>query len=406
MPSSPASARLRVRITLAWLGATSACAHSTPMGPGTVERNGPLSAGPDVVLTLNPDQDQWPQWTADGRGILYAYVDQQTPLHRCVGLLPAAGGTRLWELCDNRGQREDTTSEFTGFDLDSTGRLLLAEVVAPAAGFLVPAPTGTLWLTDTARPYLRTALVQLPTMIDGTTVDWLAEVRWTSPTTFLALAQKFTSLQHCDYLDLVGGAARKCTTRDTVWAGAAGMVVQGTIRGAHATLAVVEGTSGAAGYALAEDGRTIVFATAFRPSLLRVPASGGTPVALVTASPGDGSQIVGVTCRAESCIFARDSIVLSDSNPTANFYFRNIDTLIGTMELDRVGVPDGALEVLERQPAPATYVTPVASPRNGDIVVQIGGGWGHLQTFADYGDVTEIVDVHNSVLHLRPGLLP
>src|SRR5579862_9420510 len=103
-----------------------ACTHSDAfITPG--QAVGPFTSGADVQLTLNPDQDYWPTWTADGRGILYSFVDPgSTFLHRCMGLLPAAGGSRLWQWCDNRATQLDSSSSFTAYALSSSGALLYA----------------------------------------------------------------------------------------------------------------------------------------------------------------------------------------------------------------------------------------------------------------------------------------
>ena len=36
---------------------------------------GPFGSGADIQLTFNVEQDYWPAWTQDGRGILYSYVN-------------------------------------------------------------------------------------------------------------------------------------------------------------------------------------------------------------------------------------------------------------------------------------------------------------------------------------------
>ena len=178
---------------------------------------------PDVQLTFNVDQDYWPAWTTDGRGILYAYVDRERPLHRCLGLLPATGGTRLWQLCDNRAVRDDSASSYGAFALDSAGRLLVAETVSSANAGATALSQTTLWLADSAHPYVRTSLLTLPLTVGTTVVTWLADISWTGPNTFIALGQQFSSEPHC----IGPGLSMVCPSRDSIWADTGGVVVRG-----------------------------------------------------------------------------------------------------------------------------------------------------------------------------------
>ena len=59
---------------------------ATPLFP-PIPAVGPFNTGTDVRLTLNPDQDYWPAWTDDGRGILYAFVN---PVEAGVAGQPAS----------------------------------------------------------------------------------------------------------------------------------------------------------------------------------------------------------------------------------------------------------------------------------------------------------------------------
>ena len=45
------------------------------------------------------------------------------------------------------------------------------------------------------------------------------------------------------------------------------------------------------------------------------------------------------------------------------------------------------------------FATPQISPVSGDVVIQIGGVWGHLQTYATAGR-------GNGELHLLKGIVP
>jgi hypothetical protein len=368
--------------------------YDTPDAPAY----GAFSSGASVQLTFNTDQAYWPAWTDDGRGILYAYVDAESaspPYHRCLGMLPAAGGTRVWQLCDNRAVRNDTMSSYAAYALSSDGKLLVAEATAPVNLEFESLPTVSLWLSDTAKPYVRTTLLRLPQNVGGFGVTWLAELRWTGPNSFLALAQQLVTLPHCGEC--------KCfpCPRDSIFS-EAGMVVAGVISGGTATLHTIAGTDSATSYSLAENGASIVFTRHHDLQLFKVPIGGGSPVpvpvqrtvpdtaALVTA------ELAGVSCRGSSCVVASDGIMLTDqySSPACigNVceIFANYLVVPGNppafrpMMLQLVSLVTGTTTVVQQDTGGASQVfaSPQLSPTSGDVVVQRGGVWGHLQRFA------------------------
>ena len=404
-------------LVVALLSGLPACAHTDSFAAPVVPALGPFATGADVQLTFNVDQDYWPTWTDDGRGILYAYVDRERPLHRCIGLLPAAGGTRLWQLCDNRAVRDDSASSYGGFALDSAGQLLVAETVSSAsAGALSHT---SLWLADTAHPYLRTSLLTLPVTVGTTVVNWLADISWTGPNTFIALGQQFGSLPHCVGPGIVT-FDDVCPGRDSVWADSGGLVVRGTIAANRATLQPIAGTNGATAYSLAENGASIVFTLTHDLRLFTVLSTGGMPVptpnpAAVDTFARQVGELAGVSCRGTSCIVARDRILIAGDywafNPRAGAIvpqgypaqFLTADVGIPhPMEIHSVSLTTGADQLLLQNNA--VYVTPRISPTSGDLVVQVGGGWGHLQTFATAATGDLSATDGNSVLHLLKGI--
>jgi len=348
----------------------------------------PSGTGADVRLTFNSEQDYWPAWTQDGQGILYAYANPgipANPQHRCVGILPAAGGTRLWQFCDDRAVRSDTVSSFTGFALATDGRLLYAEAVAPRSSSLVPRVT--LFVIDTAHPLVRTELLSLP-VAPGSPITWLSELTWTGPGSFMALGQQFGTGVHC---------APPCAAPpDSTFANWGG-VVAGTIAGGRATLSVVPGTDSATGYSLAEGGASIVFIRRDDGRLYKVPVGGGTPLVIATVSQ---DELGGVSCRGSTCVVA--------TNPMSLFYGGSLTSgqvfpalRQGPHDLVGISLTTGLTQVLKSMGTAANaqiVMTPVISPASGDVVAQVGGTvWGHLQTF---------LGVSNADLHLYPALVP
>jgi hypothetical protein len=350
---------------------------------------GPFATGTDARLTLNVDQDYWPNWTQDGKGILYAYVDQQSPLHRCMGMLPPAGGTRIWQLCDNRAVRTDSASSYVAFALDTTGRLLAAEAVAPIRLLAGTTPTVTLWLADTATPLQRTTLLTLPVTAGSMQVTWLADLQWTGPNTFLALAQQFATVQ--------GGV-------DSLFA-TGGEIVSGTIANGHATLSAIAGTDSATSYSLAESGTSLVFTVPHDLRLFTVPVGGGMPVPMPMTSvgPDTASQItgalLGVTCRDDECLVARDAVLITGvyiailrngELGQSELFFQ---PLSDSMELRTVNLSTGDEQVALT--ATSLFASPMLSPVSNDVVIAVGGA-GHIESAMS----------GHSDLYLLRGILP
>ena len=361
------------------------CGHSDAFVPAN-STVGPFNTGTDVRLTLNPDQDYWPTWTDDGHGILYAFVNPvgagiAANRHRCMGILPATGGSRIWQLCDDRAVRADSLTSFTAYALGTDGRLLYAEAVAPTNNPSFPQQI-TLWLADTAHPLNRTALLTLPAALPS--VTWLADITWTGPNSFIALGQVFASFPHCSV----------CFSQDSIFMNAPGTVVVGTIAGDHATLQPVAGTGGATGYSLAEGGASIVFIRKDDAQIYKVPVGGGTAVGTQT---GAIPQLVGVSCKGSTCLVATDALTFSNGDVGPPI-FPSVAT--GPKELRAVSLSGGATQVIRSlgtSPAIPIIAVPKISPASGDVVVQIGGVWGHLQTNTGVG---------NSDLHLYPAIVP
>jgi hypothetical protein len=354
----------------------SGCGHSDAFtsDQATV---GPFSTGSDVQLTLNVEQDYWPTWTQDGQGILYAFVAPgATVRHRCLGLLPAAGGTRIWELCDNRGTQGDSVNSIAAYALASDGRLLYA-VGASDSGLLGRTPQKfTLWLADTAAPFQRTALLTLPAAPGGSP-NWLADITWTGANTFVALAQTIfiapVPLPPCNFV------------ADSIFGGES--VVTGTIAAGHATLQTVSGTEGASGYSLAENGASIVFTLRNDQQLFKVPVTGGTAVAVSPVLGGAASKLLGVSCKGSTCVVANDIVTFYDAICSS--------AISGVKTLFSVSLSTGAVQTLTT--SASILATPQISPVSGDVVVQVGGAFGHIQT---------IKSPSNGNLHLLRSLVP
>ena len=389
------SRSIRTAAALVLLG----CGHSDAF-VAAASAVGPFNTGTDIRLTVNAEQDYWPAWTGDGRGILYSFVNPvaagiAASRHRCMGILPAAGGTRVWQLCDDRATQTDTVSSFTAYALAPDGRLLYVEAVASAQFPSIPSQI-TLWLADTAKPFERTALLTLP-VTAGSLVTWLAEIRWTGPNSCMALGQALGTFPACGSCFAADSLFADSTFAGGV-AAASGTVVIGAIAGTHATVQAVSGTAGAVEYSLAENGASIVFIHRDDTRLYKVPATGGTAAVVATVT-AQGSQLLGVSCKGSTCVVANDPVTPSFGGNSGGPIFASVRS--GPRELHSVSLSDGTVGTI-RTFGPSAAVPIIASPQisptTGDVVVQIGGVWGHLQTNTAGGGPSD--------LHLYPSIVP
>jgi hypothetical protein len=89
-----------LRPVLVSLGILAACNHQDPFPNGDPAPNGPRGSTPPVQLTLSTGEDRSPSWQADGSAFDYALAREEGPAgDRCVGGMPAAGGTRISTKC-------------------------------------------------------------------------------------------------------------------------------------------------------------------------------------------------------------------------------------------------------------------------------------------------------------------
>jgi len=393
-PLDTRGSTMRVQLGLLTVLAVMACGHSEAF-VNVVPPVDPPSAAADERLTYNTDQDYWPSWTQDGQGILYSFVDLGSSVkHRCVGLLPAGGGARIWQLCDNRATQGDSINSIAAYALDASGQLLYVESASNIRE-ITALPTVSLWRADTARPFARTRLLTLPQVVGGVTYSWLADLRWTSATTFTALAQSFETVAHCFPRDPIF-----CSQQDTIFF-STGAVLNGTINGASVTLTQVDGTDGATSYSLAEGGASIVFTRLHELRLFKVAAIGGTATAVASIPQGAIAELPGVSCQGTTCVVASAPISPVRPEGSAHPFIA-----AGTSRLSSVSLVSGTVTTLVSAqvqaasfgaPPQPTYSTPQLAPNGTDVVMQVGGTWwGHIQTYYAGG---------NADLHLYPGIV-
>jgi hypothetical protein len=369
----PVSAFLIRRAVPGTLLFAMACAHSPPTAVTNPARLGPSSNGADIQLTFNTGEDYWPTYTEDGQGILYQYSQPGDPAdNRCIGLLPAGGGTRLWSLCDTRVTQVDSVHSFAAYALGDDGRLLYLEAVSPIHA---EAPLETaLWLADSAHPFQRRLLTALPARIGDSVVDWLSDARWTGPTTFVALAQGLSGEAHCHF----------CTADDTIFTGL--YVVTGTITSSGVTLAEVQGTEGATEFGVSSSSGTILYSKATDLMIHEVQTAGGTPTTDGSLPTSPGRTILGLSCVAARCVAATSAVSLPPGGPVS----------AGGGLLWSVDLTSQAVTQLAEPTANILWASAQLAPNGHDVVLQVNGALGNQRLTGDT----------RSDLHLLQGVVP
>lgn len=374
---------MKFRVAPAWL-MFMACSHPDPFSYNAPDV-GPSTAGADVLLTQNA-VNYWPTLTEDRSGVLYAYIDEseapvrpisqfESPpyvvgplhIHRCMGEVPVNGGTRHWEFCDRRASEIDSLTSLTAFAMGSDGRLIYAESTTPRR-FTFDSTRVSLWLADSATPFRRTLLVRLPIVVGDNLVNWIGDLTWTGPTTFLALGQRMTLTSH--------GAT---SLFDSSFSGQG--ILRGTTSVGPVSLTPVPGTIGATAYAVTDSGRSIVFAQLDSTNLLKVPISGGAPMPVASGVAAAGAQVVGLSCTGARCVVA-----IGAGGPSL---LRSVNLTTGAV----------ATVFTSGQAMSMPLLT-----GSGDVIVQVGPGFGRIRT------LQAAVDANNPsrpvlTLHLYKGLV-
>jgi len=323
-----------------------------------------------------------------------------------MGILPARGGTRIWQICDNRTTQIDSMSSFIGYALDRNGRLLYAQAVSPSNEGLIALPHTTLWLADTAAPFLRSKLLDLPQSVGSVLVTWLTDIAWLDATHFIALGQQLNTTTLCPPPPQPSPTLcpiHLFDLRDSIF-DAHGIVAVGTLGDGGARLAQVIGTDSATSYALADDGATVVFTRRDNSQLFSVPLAGGLVRTVGVVRP-DSGELLGVACRDTECVVATAPIALTYGGDSdihgrpqtwAHVVGQDFLDTHTTSDLRVMSLADGTVRTVRNENG--IMATPRLSPDGEALVVQFGGVWGHLQTF--------LRDPTTANLRILTGVLP
>ncbi|HEY4321854.1 MAG TPA: hypothetical protein VGM77_11840 [Gemmatimonadales bacterium] len=279
------------------LGVAAGGCHAAPFVLDDYGAAGPQIPGAEARVTASGST---PEWLAAGDAFYYAgpclsrtkSPRASTPV-ASVDLVPAAGGSVIWERCEDRISLTfplDSAAFFPAAAVNGDGAVVYVEADKRAfQGVALVDPVfehTELWLSDTVESLRnRRHLMTLYNDNNGAAtvgpavINWFTTMRWTTSTTLLAIAINARPMGD----DSTLGVARIAITD------------------ARATATILPGTERATAYSTARNGSSLVIARDLL-GLFSVPAAGGAASALPTVPAAQGRHIVDVSCVADRCL--------------------------------------------------------------------------------------------------------
>lgn len=121
-------ARVAPGPVLLWLSMS--CSHQDPFPSGHNPPLGPRTTDPPIQLTY-AGNDLTPAWFPDGSAIAYTWTSPyDSGGNRCLGVIPAAGGTRHSEKCWPVGLLHDSISSLNWVSVANDGRAAWVDQVS------------------------------------------------------------------------------------------------------------------------------------------------------------------------------------------------------------------------------------------------------------------------------------
>lgn len=164
-----------------------ACGHTEPFATADETSDGPFTDAVPIRLTHAEGADLHPAWSVDGSAIVYSYRRGTVDRDRCLGVLPAGGGTRRAEVCTLPLEGEGVRDAYTHAALDGEGRLVFNR---HASGPTVPAPqAGEFLVTRADSVGGRQRVFPLMATPPGAAAPWeyLLTPAWAGPGRVIAL---------------------------------------------------------------------------------------------------------------------------------------------------------------------------------------------------------------------------
>jgi len=234
------------RLMLSAVLVVAACSHEQPFETPDTGTNQPFQPGLPTRLTYNAGGDYRPAWTADGGSFLYSWQYLgQADLDRCLGQIPATGGSSTRTICNPNPAAADSADLFDAPSPAEDGKLLYVRS-SSRPGATAP-NTGGLYLGTLADPLTATRLLPLPSGFPGgPTLGTISTARWLSRTRLMFVGQSVI------YARETNGAPL-----DTLVTGLD--VVKMDIDGPQPALALVPNTQGASSVALSDTRDTLYY---------------------------------------------------------------------------------------------------------------------------------------------------
>ena len=174
-----------------------ACSHEKLFTQDDFGQDTTLTRGPGRQLTFNLGTDRTPAWRPDGSGILYMFEEiSASPRDRCLGELPATGGTVHNIICPVTVESLDSLDTFYEPAVGPNGKLLFLREASPPDG--ITAISSALVLADESDPLAATVIQSYPyTASNGKIHQGISNIRWLSDTRAVYLAEKVLYLSPC-----------------------------------------------------------------------------------------------------------------------------------------------------------------------------------------------------------------
>jgi hypothetical protein len=234
------------RLLLCAAVALAACSHEEPFETPATGSSTPFLPGTPTRLTYNVGGDYRPAWTADGSSFLYAWQYYQLPnVDRCLGQIPATGGSSTRTICNPDPASADSADLFDSPSPSPDGNLLFVRS-SGIPGAVSPLSSG-IYLGPLSDPLTATQVITLPSAIPGGGAQaTISTARWLSPTRIMYVAQSIIYSREASKAPL-----------DTLVTGL--RIIEMDLTGGQAAMAAVPYTDGATSLALSASQDTLYF---------------------------------------------------------------------------------------------------------------------------------------------------
>jgi hypothetical protein len=148
-------------------------------------------------LTFNIGSDLAPAWLPDESGFLYSYERTDVPTaDRCLGILPADGGTRTLSFCQLALSHDDSTDAYLSPVAGPSGSL--AYVSTNARRGQLSAPSNAIVIGTLAAPGITQRVRSLPYLApSGRSHDGASHLTWLDATTLAYVGNLVTYRSQC-----------------------------------------------------------------------------------------------------------------------------------------------------------------------------------------------------------------